>query len=209
MIKFKYENAGLSIKQLEELNKYLNEKIIDIANFFNTKKDLTIIIKIFKSKKELDNFIITNDLFKPEPYIVGFLNPDINKIFCCNYNDYDNTLHKGETFLEYKKMILHECVHILHTHYMPDNYEYFNNCLWEGIACYLTNQYQECSLENVNMKDLLSNNLSYRVYYTIVKKIVEKYGTKKVQGLLKFTEDSNEILDQIIKEERRKDINVR
>ena len=201
MIGFKYENNGLNDKQLVELNEFLVVKIKEIENFFNFNKNINITIKIFETKNDLDNYVVTRLSFKPYDYVVGLIESNINTILCCSYNDYDNTVHKKETFLDYKKMILHECTHILHTYYMSHDDPYFYQYLWEGIACYLTNQYDECNIENIKVEDVLNEKVSYRVYFSIIKRIGETYGEEKLKDILKFEKDSLNILKEIINKE--------
>lgn len=59
MISFKYENNGLNDTQLNELNEFLNANIKSITDFFEFNKNLIITIKIFDSKKSLDNYVLT------------------------------------------------------------------------------------------------------------------------------------------------------
>ena len=125
MISFKYENNGLDDTQLNELNEFLIANIKSITDFFEFNKNLIITIKIFDSKKSLDNYVVSNLSFKLDDYVVGLINSEDDTILCCSYNDYDNTVHKNESFIDYKKMILHECVHILHIYYMAKDNLYF------------------------------------------------------------------------------------
>lgn len=201
MISFKYENNGLNDEQLNELNKFLNDNIKSIMDFFNFDKNIIITIKIFECKDNLDNYVLNHMGNKLKDYTVGLIKPENDTVLCCSYNDYDNTVHKKESFIDYQKMILHECVHILHTYYMIQDSSYFYSYLWEGIACYLTKQYEQCNINNVEIKDVLYENVSYRVYYSIVKKIVEKYGIKKLKEILKFDKDSIYIIKEIINKE--------
>ena len=150
------------------------------------------------NKKSLDNYVINNLSFKLNDYVVGLINSENDTILCCSYNDYDNTAHKNESFIDYKKMILHECVHILHTYYMAKDNSYFYKYLWEGIANYLTNQYEECNIENIKVEDVLNEKVSYRVYFSIIKRIIETYGLEKLKEILKFDKDSINILKEII-----------
>ena len=198
MISFKYENNGLDGTELYELNEFLIANIKSITDFFEFNKNLIITIKIFDSKKSLDNYVVSNLSFKLDDYVVGLINSDDDTILCCSYNDYDNTVHKNESFIDYKKMILHECVHILHTYYMAKDNLYFYKYLWEGIASYLTNQYEECNIENVKVENVLNDKVSYRVYLSIIKKIKKKYGLEKLKEILKFDKDSIDILKEII-----------
>ncbi len=201
MISFKYENNELNDEQLNELNKFLNDNIKSIMDFFNFDKNIIITIKIFECKDNLDNYVLNHMGNKLKDFTVGLIKPENDTVLCCSYNDYDNTVHKKESFIDYKKMILHECVHILHTYYMIQDSSYFYSYLWEGIACYLTNQYEQCNINNIEIKDILYERVSYRVYYSIVKKIVEKYGIKKLKEILKFDKDSIYILKEIINKE--------
>ena len=198
MINFKYENNGLDGTQLNELNEFLIANIKSITDFFEFNKNLIITIKIFDSKKSLDNYVVSNLSFKLDDYVVGLINSEDDTILCCSYNDYDNTVHKNESFIDYKKMILHECVHILHIYYMAKDNLYFYKYLREGIASYLTNQYEECNIENVKVENVLNDKVSYRVYFSIIKKIIKKYGLEKLKEILKFDKDSIDILKEII-----------
>jgi hypothetical protein len=78
---------------------------------------------------------------------------------------------------------------------------YFYQYLWEGIACYLTNQYDECNIENIKVEDILNEKVSYRVYFSIIKRIGETYGEEKLKDILKFEKDSLNILKEIINKE--------
>ena len=198
MISFKYENNGLDGTELYELNEFLIANIKSITDFFEFNKNLIITIKIFDSKKSLDNYVVSNLSFKLDDYVVGLINSDDDTILCCSYNDYYNTFNKNESFIDYKKMILHECVHILHTYYMSKDNLYFYKYLWDGIASYLTNQYEECNIENVKVENVLNDKVSYRVYFSIIKKIIKKYGLEKLKEILKFDKDSIDILKEII-----------
>ena len=198
MISFKYENNGLDGTELYELNEFLIANIKSITDFFEFNKNLIITIKIFDSKKSLDNYVVSNLSFKLDDYVVGLINSEDDTILCCSYNDYDNTVHKNESFIDYKKMVLHECVHILHIYYMAKDNLYFYKYLWEGIASYLTNQYEECNIENVKFENVLNDKVSYRVYFSIIKKIIKKYGLEKLKEILKFDKDSIDILKEII-----------
>ena len=198
MISFKYENNGLDGTELYELNEFLIANIKSITDFFEFNKNLIITIKIFDSKKSLDNYVVSNLSFKLDDYVVGLINSEDDTILCCSYNDYDNTVHKNESFIDYKKMILHECVHILHTYYMAKDNLYFYKYLLVVIASYLTNQYEECNIENVKVENVLNDKVSYRVYFSIIKKIIKKYGLEKLKEILKFDKDSIDILKEII-----------
>ena len=154
MISFKYENNGLNDEQLNELNKFLNDNIKSIMDFFNFDKNIIITIKIFECKDNLDNYVLNHMGNKLKDYTVGLIKPENDTVLCCSYNDYDNTVHQKESFIDYQKMILHECVHILHTYYMIQDSSYFYSYLWEGIACYLTKQYEQCNINNVEIKDI-------------------------------------------------------
>lgn len=60
MISFKYENNGLNDEQLNELNKFLNDNIKSIMDFFNFDKNIIITIKIFECKDNLDNYVLNH-----------------------------------------------------------------------------------------------------------------------------------------------------
>jgi hypothetical protein len=81
---------------------------------------------------------------------------------------------------------------------MAKDNSYFYKYLWEGIANYLTNQYEECNIENIKVEDVLNEKVSYRVYFSIIKRIIETYGLEKLKEILKFDKDSINILKEII-----------
>lgn len=168
MISFKYENNGLNDTELNELNEFLNANIKSITDFFEFNKNLIITIKIFDSKKSLDNYVVNNLSFKVNDYVVGLINSEDDTILCCSYSDYNNTT------------------------------SYFYKYLWEGIASYLTNQYEECNIENIKVEDVLNEKVSYRVYFSIIKKIIKTYGLEKLKEILKFDKYSINILKEIM-----------
>lgn len=87
MISFKYENNGLNDEQLNELNKFLNDNIKSIMDFFNFDKNIIITIKIFECKDNLDNYVLNHMGNKLKDYTVGLIKPENDTVLCCSYND--------------------------------------------------------------------------------------------------------------------------
>ena len=54
------------------------------------------------------------------------------------------------------------------------------------------------NIENVKVENVLNDKVSYRVYFSIIKKIIKKYGLEKLKEILKFDKDSIDILKEII-----------
>ena len=112
-------------------------KIIEILDFFNVD-NVNVEIKVLdysSFKKEFKEYL-EHDI---NNYTVGFIEDDKNMIVVLAYNDYKYTCHKNDTYDNYIKMIIHEFVHVIHSIACEHNYP--NTELREGIAVYLSNQY--------------------------------------------------------------------
>ena len=123
--------------KLQEAIENNNALIIDILEFFNVDNVL-VEIKVldydaFKNefKEYLDEDIDLNT--------TGFIEDDKNTITILNYEDFKYTNHKNDTYDDYVKIAIHELVHIIHS--IACNHNYPDDELWEGIAVYLSKQY--------------------------------------------------------------------
>ena len=141
-------------KELEISLKKYDQDIINILNFFQVK-NIKINLKVLSYidfKHEFNNYLgyeINED-------ITGFIEDDTNTIILLSYEDFKYTNHKGDTFNDYLKIVIHELVHIIHS--VACNHDYPNDELWEGIAVYLSKQYD---FEN---KDGYGNYYNYGLY---------------------------------------------
>ena len=152
-------------KRLEKSLSNRKDKIENIMSFFNIN-NIVIDIKVLSYdnfKKEFHNYL-GNEI---DTYVTGFIEDNKNTIILLNYDDYKFTAHNGESYEDYVKVALHEFVHIVHS--IACNHNYPSDDLWEGIAVYLSEQYD---FENEN---------SCGLYYEYGKKIYNylKRNTKK------------------------------
>ena len=114
-----------------------NDKIIDILDFFNID-DLEAEIKVldYESFKNEYKTYLEEDINLDT---TGFIEDDKNQVILLDYNDFKYTNHINDTYDDYIKIAIHELVHVIHS--IACNHNYPNNELWEGIAVYLSNQY--------------------------------------------------------------------
>ena len=124
-------------EKVQELIKNNNEKIIEILDFFNID-DVSIKIEVLNYnsfKKEFKNYL----KYDINSYTTGFIEDNKNKIVVLKYSDYKYTDHKNKTYDDFIKTVIHEFVHVIHSIACKHNYP--KTELWEGIAVYLSNQY--------------------------------------------------------------------
>lgn len=207
---FEYEKQDENL--IDELIKYLDYKAGDIYKVFNVKfENKKMHYKIFPTKKELDEFYKQcHNIDKNENvpnWIVGFANE--RNIFMISYDDYKNVEnHKNDSFDYYKKTFVHEFVHSVNRKYMK-----INNCDWtarylgEGIACYLSGQYEgrkvklDCSLD-----DLLEDKYVYYYNYNFLTKyLVENYDKDFVLSLMKSKNKARAFLKDELYDKVNKD----
>lgn len=115
----------------------LNENFENILDFFEINLNIEVIVRVldystFKSEYEkyLKKQIST--------YTVGFIEAKKNTLVYLKYNEWDKTFHKTEDLHQFNKVIIHELVHLIHSHYCNKNYPEQN--IWEGVAYYLADQ---------------------------------------------------------------------
>ncbi len=134
MIKYK---ISVNDEKLQKEINHSHDKIEEILYFFNVN-NIDIHIKVLcyvEFKSEFYDYLeheINGDT-------TGFIEDDRNAIILLNYDDYKFTNHKGESYDQYVKVAIHEFVHIVHSIACKHNYP--SDDLWEGIAVYLSEQY--------------------------------------------------------------------
>lgn len=156
-------------KRLEIALNDSKDKIEDIMNFFNINNNI-INIKVLSYnnfKKEFHNYLE----YEISDYVTGFIEDNKNTIILLKYDDYKFTVHDGESYEDYVKVALHEIVHIVHS--KACNHNYPSEDLWEGIAVYLSGQY---NFEREN---------GYGLYYEYGKNIYNYLKINTKEDLLK------------------------
>lgn len=193
-------NDGLSEEQLLRLKDYLKTNIKHTLDYFNMNS-VNIVIKIINNRKELEKLYTSMFNEIPKEYVVGWINDGNGEVYLLNYNDFNNTPHRGKTFEDYLKTAHHECVHIIHSYFCNRNYPI--NAIWEGIACYLSNQYEEKSLGELTLSNFLNDSLDYRYYYTLVKKLNMNLSKEEMLGILSSTKDVQPYIEEMLRESKR------
>ena len=192
---FKYEEQDKNL--INELGTYIDEKLPAIYEFFKINmKNEKVIINIIAKKDELDTIHRRfNDLeenVEVPKWLIGFSASDM-QIYYLSLNAYKSTTHVFslseyyEKLIEYKKTILHECIHYVNRLFCKENNCHFScRFLAEGIALYLSNQMEGKSLKfDYSIESILNSNSCYNGWYLVTKYILEKYSCEKFLELLK------------------------
>ncbi len=196
---FEYEEQDENI--INDLIDWLDKNAIMIFNFFDIAlNNNKVKIQILKNKHEFDkDYKISNKLQKDytvPDWCIGFSNN--NQIKIVSFNDYANIpSHKNDTFELYKKTILHEYVHYVNFLFnQSKNCDYTEKYLVEGIACFLSKQYDGQKLElNSSIENILNENFaSYSSYYLLTKYLVENYDKNFVLKLFQNKKQAREFL---------------
>ncbi|MBO4245383.1 MAG: hypothetical protein J5892_01430 [Bacilli bacterium] len=113
------------------------EKIEEILDFFNID-NVNVTIKVLSYdafKKEFKDYLN----YDSNDCTAGFIEDDKNMIVVLDYDDYKYTNHHSKTYDDFIKTVIHEFVHVVHS--IACKHRYPSDELWEGIAVYLSNQY--------------------------------------------------------------------
>lgn len=183
---------------VNELSNYLSYFIDQIYDFFNIQTKEKIKINII-SKKEIFDNKLKEEFNMPvvSKSSRGFFSYKDNAIYYLSINDYDKTTHDKNDIENYKKTLVHECVH-----YINNLFNKENNCgataiyLREGIAVYLSHQNDNKSLIfDYTLNDFLNNSKvtknCYAGYYLIVKYLIENYDKSFVLDLFTSSRKAN------------------
>lgn len=198
MINYNIKNTSLKELQIEEISNFLNNNN-NKFDVFNIQENINITIIIFDTKLDFDKEYIKYSNKKVYPWMVGCSGDGIIKVV--SYLDYKNTTHKNDTFDEYKKMILHEVVHVVHSYYTNIfNNPYYKVALGEGLASFLSEQYNDCSnLKEITFEQLMDNNnyIDYSYYYSFIRYIFENFSQQEILNILKMDKDITNELQNI------------
>ena len=190
---------------IEALSNFLDKNAQRIYDFFEMTPKEKVVINIIPTKKEYDNFIretrrLDADYCVPR-WMIGTCQDGV--ITYLSLNDFKNTSHSFdddkccEALDYYKKTILHEYVH-----YVNECFNKAHNCqdtekyLQEGIATYLSGQYDDKLLSlNATKEQLLNEDeYFYDDYYLITKYLVNNYDKSLVLEAFKNKEQARKLL---------------
>lgn len=167
-------------KDNKNISTFIDNNIDKIWDYFNLKKE-DIYINITSNYDEFRSIFFDNLNELPGKSTCGFILGSKKTVVVLSYEDYIKT--HVEDYDAYLKMILHECVHVVHSIYCNRNYPI--KCIWEGIATYLSDQYKEHSISDIPEEYLLTDKLSYVYYYSIMKLLIENFDKEIILKLLK------------------------
>lgn len=190
---------------VNELSNYLDDAILSIYLFFNIKIKDKIKINIIPKKEIFDDKLMKEFNMSSAPSSSrGFFSYSENAIYYLSINDYDKTTHNKNDVENYKRTLVHECIHHINNLFNKEN-----NCgptaiyLREGIAVYLSHQNDDKSLTfDYTLDDFFNNGKAtkncYAGYYLIVKYLVEHYDKHFVLNLFLSSRQANLFLkDQL------------
>lgn len=191
---------------IDQLAIYLDEKAMDIYNFFEVEPKEKVKIIIVPTKKEFDVlFNLKNK--KPKDAKVGLSSRGTltldNEILYLSIADYESTTHaflpeqKQEAIELYKKTLVHEFVHFVNVCFNKKNgCSFTEKFLVEGIACYLSGQKANKKIDfNFKIEDVLNiEKQLYDAYYVITKYFVEHYDKKYVLEIFQSSRQARELL---------------
>ena len=196
---FKFEENDKQL--IEDVANYLDCCAEGIFNFFEIqfsgqKANFTIIT----NKNDFDKEYRIKTNFPTEKEIPNWLvGCSVNEgIIMLSYNDYKNVeSHKTDTFDHYKRTIVHEFVH-----YVNKLFQKQRNCgktevyLAEGLACYLSGQYEGKNTNlNCNLEDLINRkHVNYGNYLLLTKHLIENYDKNFIFELIESNRKARDFL---------------
>ncbi len=211
---FEKEDADL----IDYLASYLDNNAKVALDFFEVKVPKEKIhIKIMPTKKEYDEYYkvlyaLPKDT-KLKGWMVGTYNFEKNQIVYLSLHDFKSTTQSlkdapfDEALIDYQKTILHEYVHYANGLFRKKyNCSYPEKYLSEGIATYLSGQYDASTLNfDFEIEDVLDNNKNiYYSYYILTKYLVENYKKDYVLEVFKSSDASKKLLeDELFKNAKR------
>lgn len=190
-------NNGLNKEQYNEAKDYLEKQTLSIFSYFNNDP-FQINIKIINHKKEFDELYGENI-----DWVVAFYDSENNSINALNYNNYNESSHINDSFEDYKKTLLHECVHLIHYQYCNGNYP--ETPILEGIAELLSEQnYKDVDISGLTYDDFINNTPDlkkigmYSCYRQLVKELKEYLPENIFKDLIANKIDNREIIEDYL-----------
>lgn len=200
---FYYDENDTSL--VNELSNYLDDILVSIYHFFNIGIKDKIKINIIPKKEIFDEKLMKEfNMSSVSKSSRGFFSYSENTVYYLSINDYDKTTHDKNDVENYKRTLVHECIH-----YINNLFNIENNCgstaiyLREGIAVYLSHQNDDKNLIfDYTLDDFFTNSKvtknCYAGYYLIVKYLVEHYNKDFVLNLFTSSRQANLFLkDQL------------
>ena len=184
---------------LNDLLEHLLNSRIEIYNFFGITPKNKIEINIVPTKEKLDEIFKSNFNYDASEWVVGFtpIDKDRYQIYLLSYNDYRNTVHHYKSFEDYKRTLVHEFIHIINAIF--SNASFPITPIWEGIAVYLSKQYENSHEIKVSQNELIEGKCDYRNFNALFNLIVENYKHEDVLRILNASIDGNIVIEEVLK----------
>lgn len=193
-IEIEYEEEAKAF--IKELIEYLLLKRNSIYTFFNFIPSDKIKIKIISSQTKLREIYNDNVSDQEMPdWVVGFSTLD-KTVYLLSFNEYSNTPHKYETFEGYKKTLIHEFVHAVHDLFCGGRFTGLRP-IWEGVAIFLSEQYEEEGKLTVSKEDLINQNCHFKEFNYFFNALIDTYNHETILDILANKIDGYQVLNEI------------
>lgn len=177
----------------------VKDKIKEIANWFGFSvlpQELKLRIYIVEMDY-IKSYIKKHNLNIPT-YSTAF-SVSGNEIYIASYT----CLCKVMSEEEYIKLIIHECTHILQMYFSkitPENYIW----LYESVACYISNQYNDYLPEQIITWDIFVNDFynivdCYGLAYKYGLELFKHYTKREILNLIKHPEENFDLFKNVYK----------
>jgi len=184
----KYMNIEYSHKDeeyIDELITGLGNISQEVVDFFETW-EININVVLFDSIDKFQIKFWEIFCYPCKEWTCGFFSNKNgeNTIYTLSLDEYRKTkYHELHDVDDLKLLILHEFVHSCHNQYTKNHLYVW---LKEGLATYLSHQYDKYSVNDFNcqLDNLINGGVSYGNYYLLFKYTYEKYGKDYIKKML-------------------------
>lgn len=182
---------------VKTINDALSQNFQRVMDFWGIKKlDSTVQIRIFSDLEEWKSFFKSLSQGTYQEYVTGCAIG--SNIYVLDYAEYKKLQsHRNDSIEDFKKIIVHEFVHICHLQLCKlENTAFFMS---EGLAAYLAGQGYNQNIKTDYPKEVLfSNEIFSRTndLYSLAQKIVRKLEEKVPhEKLIEYALDSKKLYD--------------
>ena len=152
-------------------------------------------VNLIPTKKEFSKLSLELCNFKDDEYGIGFVKDRI--MYCLSFKDYKSTYYSFYKYEDFVKTITHEFVHSCHQ--LKTNNKSSIRCINEGLACYLSKQYnREIHELEASLDDFVNDKyINYDNYYLLVEFIFNNYDNDYISELIYNKEFARNEIEKI------------
>ena len=186
--KTKYMNIEYSDKDSMYINELISglgnisQEIVDFFDIQEIKVNVILFDSVEKFRKKFREIFC----YQCNDWTCGFVSKQNgNIIYTLSLEEYRKTkYHELHNIDDLIYLILHEFVHSCHNQYSKNHLYVW---LAEGLATYLSHQYDKYQVSELNCKldNLINGGVSYGNYYIMFKYTYEKYGIDYIKKMIK------------------------